>query len=72
MIEKIKTPVNMSNVDIICLNVYTAAIRAMIAKPNKFIDSMEYAICGDKHTFDKCSILNDIPYLRKHFMAYCL
>ena len=33
---------------------------------------MECAICGDKHTFDRCTILNDIPYLQKHFFVYCL
>ena len=33
---------------------------------------MECDICGDKHSFDKCTILNDIPYLQKHFIAYYL
>ena len=34
---------------------------------------MKCAVYGVKHSFDKCStILNDIPYLQKHFIAYCL
>ena len=33
---------------------------------------MECAICGDKHTFDKCKTLLDVSFLQKHFIAYCL
>ena len=62
----------MLNVNIFRLNMYTADIRAVIANLSKFPDDMKCAICGDKHTFDKGSISNDIPYLRKHFFAYCL
>ena len=33
---------------------------------------MECAICHKKHSFDKYSILNDIRYIKKHFISYCL
>lgn len=62
----------MSNVDIFCLNMYTAAIQAVITKPRKFTDGIKCSIWGDKHTFNKCSIINDIPYLSKYFIAYRL
>ena len=31
---------------------------------------MDCAICHKKHTFDQCPILNDIPYIKKHFVSY--
>ena len=68
----IKTTDNMSPVNIFRLNMYTADIRAVTAKPNRFPDDMKYAICKEKHTFDKCPVLQDVPYLRKVFIAYCL
>ena len=51
---------------------YQAAIRAVMAKPMKFKDGMKCAICKKEHMFNKCPILLDILYLRKHFIAYCL
>ena len=33
---------------------------------------MACAICGDKHTIDKCKILLDVDFLQKIFIAYCL
>ena len=33
---------------------------------------MDCAICNNKHTFDKCPILNDIPYSKKHSISFCL
>ena len=51
---------------------YQAAIRAVVAKPNRFKDGMKCAICIQEHTFPKCLVLLDIPYLKKHFIAYCL
>ena len=33
---------------------------------------MSCAICHQPHSFDKCPILNDIPYIKKHFISYCL
>ena len=62
----------MLDVDILGLHMYTAGIRAVISKPNKFTDGMECAICGEKHSFHKCKTLLDISFLRKHFIAYCL
>ena len=51
---------------------YTAVICAVIAKPSKFTDDMKCAIYQDKHSFDNCPVLLYIPYLKKHFIAYCL
>ena len=33
---------------------------------------MKCAVCGEPHSFDKCPSLLDIPFLKKHFIAYCL
>lgn len=51
---------------------YTAGICAIVSKANRFIDDMKYVICQEKHSFNKYPILLDNPYLKKHFIAYCL
>ena len=51
---------------------YQAGIRAVIARPERFTDGMKCAICKKPHKFADCPILQDINYLRKHFIAYCL
>ena len=33
---------------------------------------MKCAICHKPRSFDQCPILNDIPYIKKHFISYCL
>ena len=33
---------------------------------------MSCAIYYKPHSFDKCPILNDIPYIKKHFISDCL
>ena len=33
---------------------------------------MKCAICHKPHTFEKCPILNNIQYIKKHFISYCL
>ena len=66
------TPSSIPRHEILQLQMYQAAIRAVVAKPNKFKDGMKCAICRQEHTFDKCPVLLDIPYLKKHFIAYCL
>ena len=43
-----------------------------MARPEKFREGIKGAICKKPHKFDKCPILQDINYLRKHFIAYCL
>ena len=46
-----------------------AAIRAVLSKPNKFTDGMEYDICVDKHTFDKYKTFLGVSFLQTHFIA---
>ena len=62
----------MCDANILCLQLYTAAINTVIFKPNKFTDGMACAICGEKHSFKDCKTLLDVDFLRKHFIAYCL
>ena len=54
------------------MNIYTAGLRAVTKDVTKFIDGMNCAICHKLHSFDQCPILNDIPYIKKHFISYCL
>ena len=58
--------------DILRVQMYKAAVHAIVWQPSKFTDGMECAICHKKHTFADCPILKDIEYLRKHFISYCL
>lgn len=51
---------------------YKKGLKAVVSSPNKFTDNMNCAICQKKHQFDKCPILLDIEYLKKHFITYCL
>ena len=38
----------------------------------KFTDGMKCAICHQLYFLEKCPILGDIPYIKKHFISYCL
>ena len=33
---------------------------------------MKCAVCGRQHSFEKCPILLNIPFLQKHFINYCI
>ena len=33
---------------------------------------MNCAVCHKKHSFEKCPILLNIPFLQKHFINYCI
>ena len=54
------------------VNTYQAGLRKVTKDVTKFTDGMKCAICHQPHTFEKCPILNDIPYIKKHFISYCL
>ena len=51
---------------------YTAGLRQVTRDPVKFTDGMSCAVYHKPHPFDKCPILLNIPFLKKHFIAYCL
>ena len=38
----------------------------------KFTNGMDCPICHNKHSSDKYTILNDISYVKEHFISYCL
>ena len=50
----------------------TSGLKQVTRDPAKFTDGMNCAVCGKQHSFDKCPILLNIPFLRKHFIAYCI
>ena len=54
------------------VHMYEAGINVVKRDATKFIDGMDCAICDKKHSFDQCPILNDIPYIKKHSILYCL
>jgi len=52
---------------------YTAAIHSVQADPRKFSSSSECVVCHvTGHSFDNCTVLNDIDFLKKHHIAYCV
>ena len=51
---------------------YEASINAVKKDIIKFTNNMSCAIYHQQHIFDKCPILNDILYIKKHFISYCL
>ena len=65
-------PDGMENHQIFCVNMYTAGLRAPKKDVIKFTDGTKCAICHKPYSFDQCPILNDIPYIKKHFISYCL
>ena len=71
-IASLVIPDCLENYQIFCVNIYTAGLRAVTKDVTKFIDGMNCAICHKLHSFDQCPILNDIPYIKKHFISYCL
>ena len=51
---------------------YTAAIHSIQADPRKCSSSSQCVVCLETgHSFDNCPVLNDIPFLKKHHIAYC-
>ena len=52
---------------------YSAAVHAIQADPRKFLSSSKCAVCeGTSHPFADCEVLNDIEFLKKHHVAYCV
>ena len=51
---------------------YQAGIRAVISRSERFTDGMKCAICQKQHKFGDCPILQNIEFLKKHFIAFCL
>ena len=58
--------------DILRVQIYKAAVNDIVEQPTKVTDGMDCAIYHKNHTFEKCPILNDIPYIKKHFISYCI
>ena len=51
---------------------YSAAVHSVQADPRKFSSSSPCVVClKTGRSFDACSVLNDIPFLKKHHIAYC-
>ena len=65
-------PDGLQQHEIMRVNMYQNALRQVTKSPTKFADGMKCAVCGKPHPFDKCPILNDIPFLKKHFISFCI
>ena len=66
-------PPDVSPVDQHIADRYTAAVHAIQADPRKFSSCSECAVCeGTGHPFADCEILQDIEFLKKHHIAYCV
>ena len=51
---------------------YTSGLKQVTKDPSKFTDGMKCAVCGKQHSFEKCPILSNIPFLQKYFINYCI
>ena len=52
---------------------YTAAVHAIQADPRKFSSSSECVVCeGTGHPFAECEVLQDVEYLKKHHITFCV
>ena len=65
-------PDNLEQQQIMRVNMYQTGLRKVTKDVTKFNNGMKCAICHQPHSFEKCPILNDIPYIKKHFISYCL
>ena len=65
-------PDGLENHQIFRLNMYIAGLYKVTKDVTKFTDGMNCAICHKLHSFKKCPILNDVPFIKKHFVSYCL
>ena len=67
-------PDGLKQQQIMHVNMYQAGLRKRKVTKDitKFTDGMKCAICHQPHTFEKCPILNDIPYIKKYFISYYL
>ena len=63
---------NIETHQLFCVQMYTAGINTIQKEITKFINGMDCAIYRKKHTFEKCPILNDILYIKKHYISYCI
>ena len=51
---------------------YSAAVNSVQADPRKFSSTSPCVVCLETgHSFADCPVLNDIPFLKKHHIAYC-
>ena len=65
-------PDGLQQEEIFCLKMYTCGLKQVTKNPSKFTDGMKCAVCGKQHSFEKCPILLNIPFLQKHFINYCI
>ena len=70
-LASLNTPDDVLPVDIRQLQMYTAGTCNVTTNPSKITDNMTCDVCHEKHSFNKCPILLDTSYLKKHFVAYC-
>ena len=64
-------PDGLEQQEIMRVHMYQVGLRKVTKDVTKFTDGMKCIICHQPHTFEMCPILNDIPYIKKHFISYC-
>ena len=71
-LASIVIPDDLEQQQITRVNMYQAGLRKVPKDVTKFTDGMKCDICHQPYSFEKCPILNDIPYIKKHFISYYL
>ena len=65
-------PNELQQHEVFRVKMYKSGLKQVTRDPAKFTNGMNCAVCGKQHTFDKCPILLNIPFLKKHFIIYCI
>ena len=68
----LNVPRGLSNAQIYAVHCYKAAVSKVNRNPKQFTNSMECAVCNQKHSLNKCKWLNDIDFLKKFRIQFCL
>ena len=65
-------PDDLENHQLFHVNIYETGIKAVKKDITNFTNGMKCDSYHKLHSFDQCSILNNIPYIKKHSVSYCL
>lgn len=65
-------PGYLNNVQIYAVQRYKVDVTAITHNPKLFTDNMKYVVCGQNHSFDQCEWLNNIEFLKKFHIQFCL
>ena len=63
---------DFKNPQLFRVHIYEAGIITVTQDSTKFTDGMDCSICHKKYSFNQYPVLNNIPYIKKHLISFCL